>query len=193
MRTKIGSHYGDDTLERYAMGDLPADIYPAWKSTSWFAKAARFAWSRQSSLFTWLQSCTQARVEQLRPARKGLDLAWLLGSPRGLFAGALAVLVMGLGIRSFQGGLPAPTTTSDVELQMVRGVGQDMSSHAAAGKLVLRADVTELRQMPVYVLQLVSGSGREIWKGRVNAVDQKVQQNLPMPIRAGTYLLAQPV
>jgi hypothetical protein len=174
------------------MSDLPGEMVPEFEEHLFVCENCRVRLEQAEQFLSVARAaCAEVRRDQKNPVRNRMAFTWLLGGPRGALAGAFAILVMALGIPVLRDAMRetprASLATSEVHLQMWRGIGEDMSAHAAPGKLILHADVSELRQMPVYVLQLVSKSGSEIWKGKVPAIESQLRQEVPLPVRVGGY------
>lgn len=185
LSTKFGSHFAEDTLERYVLGQLSEDLANSLEEHLFVCDICR---SRLEEAEDFVRATAAASAELQKPqARKSFwsQFSWLWTMPKPVFAGALAALLLAFLIpysRNFGGG-----SISEVALHTTRGVEQNSLPVARAGRVSLAINVSELPAQPRYHLELVDANGTGIWSGDESPNDQTIHAAVPKKLGRGSY------
>lgn len=165
MQTECDRRFADELLEKYSIGHLSDEQITTVEEHILLCSDCQ---ERLTSIdqFVHVAKAAAAELERKRTAPKR-DLAELLGRlwpiPKPMWA-------LGLATASLAVLVSVPVQQGrQTELVLTASRGQAASTpHARSlDKLLLRIDTTTLPAAPVYRLQLVNATGREVWKSDV--------------------------
>lgn len=182
----VGNHLSDDLIERYSLNQLPEDSVLEFEDHLLLCEGCQH---RLTDAEQYLRIASTAAAELHRkPVEselRGFRLAWLWSVPKPMWAGALALLALTVGLRSFPES-QVPTAPHEVVLSALRGVERNVS-FTKPGSLILTFDGTEIASQPEYQVQVVGAGGDIVWQGKVTGERGMMHVPVSHPVSAGKY------
>src|SRR5271165_835252 len=180
VQTKINSHVGEDTMERYVLGHLPVELSSVLEEHVILCETCQ---TRLEQIEEYVRIAAAAGTELQADAKAVApwyrDFSWL-AIPKPVWAGALALLMLSVAIpiyRSLDG------QTEEVSMKAVRGP----VAHASHGKLVLRIDTSTIQHVTSFQIELVRANGEIVWQGPADASNNQLRLPFPTKIDPGWY------
>ena len=191
MPIKIGSHFTEETLELYALGQLPEATIVSVEEHMLVCEHCQARLERADQFFDITAAAAlelqkeEVEAEKKRWVPSKPLFSWLWPMPKMAWAGALGAAILAVGI-SYRQPETRPMVT-DVTLQASRGVETSLVSRAPAGLVNLRIDASELPQASAYRLQLVASNGNSVWESQVEPSNGRIRVQVPKRLAKGRY------
>jgi anti-sigma factor RsiW len=170
-------HESEDALEQYALGRLPVSEIERIEEHLFVCESCC---ERLDETAAFARGMRDVLADELpAPVRTPL-FGWL--QPRMAFAGAFAVLLIGLAIyfAPIHTALPA---AASLELTALRGSDNPTVQRAA------RTDFTFDDSAPGSRIEIVDAKGRTVWTGTADNSSEKAHARLDEPLPAGSYFV----
>lgn len=184
-------HLDDELLEKYAVGNLP---YAQIDRVEEHLLICFECQVRMSGIddFLAVAKAGAAEVKGSQHLRKP-NLSELVYRTLGRLSWTMPSPAWGIGIAALLLAALLPQSShipmhTEVVLSAPRGAHTPLQAHAASGSnVLLKIDATSVPASPSYQLQLVDGSGHEVWHGTVSATDDGIVGLVPKQLAAGRY------
>lgn len=188
MSSKHGGHISDDALERYAYGRLPDELITPLEEHLLICEACQ-ARLEQLEQFIHIGMVAAQEVRSEQTARRSRARSWwdswLSPVPKQVWAGAFAAVVLAAVIIPFTGF--APGSVDEAQLVASRDSGD--LPRVRAGNVAVKIDTAELNRGSAYLVQLVDLTGKEIWKGSLQATGGPVRVAVGERLSRDQYLI----
>ncbi len=191
MPVKIGSHFTEEILELYALGQLPEATIASVEEHMLVCEHCQARLEQVDQFLSITATAARelrmeaAEAEKKQTERSKPILSWLWPIPKMALAGALGAGVLALGISYRQPHSPALAT--EVSFQSLRGADSSLVSRAPAGFVNLRIDASEFPGATSYRLQLVQSNGNPVWEGVVEPANGQIRIQVPKRMEKGKY------
>ncbi len=191
MPIKIGSHFTEEILELYALGQLPEATIASVEEHMLVCEHCQARLEQVDQFLKLTATAAHELQMEEREASKKLAekpkplFSWIWPMPKMAWAGALATAVLAVGI-SYRPPQSEGIVT-DVSFQATRGAESALVSQAPAGFLNLRIDASELPQLRFYRLQLVASNGSSVWESSVEPTNRQIRAHVPTRVSKGRY------
>ena len=191
MQIASDSHFNEELLEKYAVGQL-ADGQDALIEEHLLMCIE--CQVRLSDIDDYVRGMKIAMAELktgAAPWRQRLP-EWVFGrSGRGLFSIPMPVWVTGLTVLAVALLIPHWQTSavpSEISLTASRGAHSGFMAHGSAhGKILLKIDAASIPASTSYQLQVVDASGREILRTSLSPQQAEILAPIPMELPKGRY------
>ena len=130
---------------------------------------------------TFVLAMRQACRESIRPVKT--HSRWLLGMPAPVWAGAVALLLLGVSIPLVE---TRPLTQTETEITLVATRGSE-SAIKSAEAIRLNIDARNLPAFPAYTVSIVRASGKEVWHTDIAPDNARLTVRVPVKLQSGSY------
>ena len=186
MDIKIGSHYGEETLEKYALGQLREEAVPPLEEHLLICESCQERLDEvEQFIRTTRAAASELRAEERGKQRASLSLSWLWTLPKPVWAGAFAAVLVAVVLPYSLQNTRGPA--SEAVLETSRGGEQSNTAHVKSGAVALVIDASELPSQKEYRLDVVDSSGASIWSGSVQPMGNRLRAQVAKPLAHGVY------
>ena len=185
MQTNLGPHYAEETLERYALGNLLEELIAPLEDHIMICEPCQKQLHEVEQFLDYAAAAAKEIRTEATQAKAPLPgLAWfkkLTTVPMPAWGLGFAAIVMVVVISS-QHPQGEPQV---VNLASYRGLEQSIPAH---GDVVLKLNTVDLRPAQAFRVQVVSASGTEVWHGQAIAeANGDLQVKVGKSLSAGQY------
>jgi anti-sigma factor RsiW len=190
MTPDTNLHPGEETLEKYSLGHLSESDVERVEEHLLICHRCQDELTAVEAYIREVKEACKDLGKEPAPLRAGLFSRWLAAVPMPAMAtaGALAVLLLMVGIPILR--QPGATTGSTVAVELSAMRGGENGGIAAAGAghpLELLVDAAQLPAAHSYRAEIVDARGSQIWSGSPVREATRMVLKVSRPLPAGTY------
>ena len=185
MQTNLGPHYAEETLERYALGNLPEELIAPLEDHVLVCEPCQNQLQEvEQFLRCAVAAAKEIRAEAAQSKVTLPGLGWfkkLASVPMPAWGLGFAAILMVVVISSQR----PQGVQHVVNLASYRGLEQSIPAH---GDIILKLNTVDLRPAQAFRVQVVSASGNEVWRGQATAeANGDLQVIVGKSLSAGQY------